>query len=185
MAAIAQAESNGNPSDVNRKASEGPGGSWGLWQINETAHPQYDTQSLLNPSYNAGAAVAVKASQGLSAWSTYTHTTSGGYVGPGSSAAAFPPFLTGGAGSTSSSGTAVPSQVFADVVQTSLNPLVLLNSWVTNPGVNVLYKAFVLCAVLIVLGTVKQTQSYAGWAALCILFLLMTSTSQNKLPATK
>ena len=161
MAAIALAESSGNPADVNMAATEGKTGSWGLWQINGDAHPQFDHASLLNPTYNAAAAVAVYQSQGLGAWSTYNN---GAYKSHLSGA-------TTSSGATSSATSANPS-VFTQVVQTSMNPLVLLNNWVTGPT-NVLYKTLALCAVLIVLGTIPQTQRYAGWAALCILFVLM------------
>ena len=117
---------------------------------------------MLNPQYNAAAAVAVYQSQGLGAWSTYK---SGAYA----------KYLTGANGSTapsSSGASGATTSAYTQVVQTSLNPLVLLNSWITGPT-DVLYKTFALCAVLIVLGAIKQTQQYAGWAALCILFVLM------------
>lgn len=159
MAAIALAESSGNPADVNSNASEGATGSWGLWQINGDAHPQFDHQSLLSPQYNAAAAVAVYQSQGLGAWSTYKN-------------GAYAKYLTGANGSGAPSSSSSTTSVYTQVVQTSLNPLVLLNSWITGPT-DVLYKTFALCAVLIVLGAIKQTQQYAGWAALCILFVLM------------
>lgn len=100
-AAIAQAESGGNPSAILNTAYPNLPGyrppssgalreySVGLWQVNMLAHPQYSVSSLLTPVGNANAAVAI-ASGGasFSAWSTYTsgaykrYLTSGGTPGP-------------------------------------------------------------------------------------------------------
>jgi hypothetical protein len=171
MAAIALAESSGNPTDVNMAATEGGAGSWGLWQIASHYHPEFDQQSLLNPDYNAQAAAKVYTERGggvkgFDAWTQYRNGTYKRYLS--------------GAPSRSSANGATSSSTLTQVVQTSLNPLVLLNSWVTNPNVNVLYKAFALCAVLIVFGTIKQTQTYAGWASLCILFVLLIQQQPKK-----
>jgi hypothetical protein len=176
MAAIALAESSGNPTDVNSSSSEGSSGSWGLWQINGDAHPQYDHQSLLNPKYNADAAIAVYGSQGLGAWSTYTHDVNGNAVTPGSSRAAYYSHLSGSSSPPNSTAPAPgtsPLSQFVYVAQTSENPITLANAWITNPSVNVLYKTFALCGVLILLGASKQTSPYAGWASLCILCVLL------------
>lgn len=100
-AAIAQAESGGNPSNINNTAypnlpgyhppAQGnlPEYSVGLWQINELAHPTYRTGQLLNPASNAGAAVAIsRGGRSFGAWSTYTsgayknYLTSGGTPTP-------------------------------------------------------------------------------------------------------
>lgn len=82
-AAIAQAESGGcqyakaGPTDdrpvkqcVYRQTTLE--NSYGLWQINRNAHPQYGAASLYTPAGNAAAAVAI-ANGGLSfsAWSTF------------------------------------------------------------------------------------------------------------------
>lgn len=100
-AAIAQAESGGNPSAILNTAYPNLPGyrppssgalreySVGLWQVNTLAHPQYSTALLLQPVGNANAAVAI-ASGGasFSAWSTYKSgaykqfLTSGGTPGP-------------------------------------------------------------------------------------------------------
>jgi hypothetical protein len=66
-AAVAMAESGGNPcaqGDPNIGVHpcnrlNGTSTSFGLWQINTTWNPQYDPLSLLNPQYNARAALAV------------------------------------------------------------------------------------------------------------------------------
>lgn len=80
--AIALAESSGNPSAYNpeQKAGAAQGaGSYGLWQIYLTAHPQFSAASLIDPSYNASAAFSVYQSAGFSfqPWSTYK---SGAYL---------------------------------------------------------------------------------------------------------
>lgn len=87
-AAVAMAESRGNPlaSNVVSQAQadaynashptgprHGPESSWGLWQVNTLAHPEYDATRLQDPDYNARAAFVI--SQGglnWRAWSTYT-----------------------------------------------------------------------------------------------------------------
>lgn len=83
-AAVAQAESGGNPSAIlntayprlpgYRPPSSGaqPEYSVGLWQVNELAHPQYATPFLLVPRSNAVAAVAISnGGASFTAWSTY------------------------------------------------------------------------------------------------------------------
>jgi hypothetical protein len=73
-AAIALAESGGNPRAYNpeKQAGNPPGfGSYGLWQINLRAHPQYTASNLYDPSFNATAAFEVYTAQGWNAWSTY------------------------------------------------------------------------------------------------------------------
>jgi Lysozyme like domain len=74
MAAIALAESGGNPDSNNYTDSNGQGGtqtSWGLWQISNGTHSQ-PVPNIDNPAVNAQQAVAKYQSQGLSAWGTYT-----------------------------------------------------------------------------------------------------------------
>jgi len=96
-AAIAQAESGGDPSKINNtsdpskpgyhapSAGAQPEYSVGLWQINLVAHPGYTQAAMLTTTGNAGAAVAIS-SGGLSfsAWTTYED-------------GAYRPFLTGAA----------------------------------------------------------------------------------------
>ena len=75
-AAIALAESSGNPSAVGDLKIT-PGGSVGLWQINLKAHPDLSTLALTDPQTNANAAYSVFKEQGWTAWSTYN---SGAYL---------------------------------------------------------------------------------------------------------
>jgi len=70
MAAIALAESGGNPQATNPDDNGGTQTSWGLWQISDGTHNQ-PVQGILDPMVNAKAAVAKYKSQGLRAWSTY------------------------------------------------------------------------------------------------------------------
>lgn len=75
-AAVAMAESSGNPSAANVVTSPAPGNlperSFGLWQINALAHPSFDEAKLLDPDYNARAMFMVS-SGGLNwkPWSTF------------------------------------------------------------------------------------------------------------------
>ena len=88
-AAVAMAESCGNtcaqgdpniggtPCNVDDPAHScaGPNGtsrSFGPWQVFTVAHPEYDHALLLNPVYNAQAALAIsKTAKGWGHWSTY------------------------------------------------------------------------------------------------------------------
>ncbi len=85
MASIAQAESGGG---LRPHGDVYPGQgttSWGLWQIHtrdgnaclvntQVENRPYDEHRLVvDPYYNARAAVRVEESQGLNAWSTYDH----------------------------------------------------------------------------------------------------------------
>jgi murein DD-endopeptidase MepM/ murein hydrolase activator NlpD len=70
MAAIALAESGGNPQSTNPNDNGGRQTSWGLWQIsygNHTPPPNWS-----NPQANANLAYQKYLSQGLGAWGTYT-----------------------------------------------------------------------------------------------------------------
>lgn len=84
-AAIALAESGGNPGAIDNTAysdqphyhapakGNEPEYSVGLWQVNVLAHRQYSDAALLVPIKNADAAVAISNhGQDFSAWSTYT-----------------------------------------------------------------------------------------------------------------
>ena len=70
MAAIALAESGGNPAENNYTDNNGTQTSWGLWQVSDGTHNEY-IPNLNDPLTNAKAAVAKYKQQGLSAWGTY------------------------------------------------------------------------------------------------------------------
>lgn len=89
-AAVALAESHGDPSAIDNSAfryrpgyhAPPPGAdkeySVGLWQINVLAHPSYSSSLLLEPLANAKAAISISlAAAGFGPWSTYT---SGAYL---------------------------------------------------------------------------------------------------------
>lgn len=72
-AAIAMAESGGNPDAVGDLVITPPLGSIGLWQINAAAHPQYDPTSLHDPNTNAAAALTISSGgTNFQPWSTFT-----------------------------------------------------------------------------------------------------------------
>ena len=92
-AAVAMAESGGDPhaqGDPRGAFLAAPNGastSFGLWQIHVPAHPQYDAQSLLDPLYNAAAALSISSGgRSWSAWSTYTDGSYAQYM-PGAASA--------------------------------------------------------------------------------------------------
>lgn len=71
MAAIALAESGGDPAAENPADNGGKQTSWGLWQISDGTHNQ-PANNILDPRVNARQAVAKYQAQGLGAWGTYT-----------------------------------------------------------------------------------------------------------------
>lgn len=71
MAAIALAESSGDPSKTNSTDNHGTQTSWGLWQVSDGTHNQ-PVNGILNPNTNAQQAVKKYRVQGLTAWGTYT-----------------------------------------------------------------------------------------------------------------
>ena len=72
--AIALAESSGNPGAVGDN-----GTSIGLWQIHYTVHPEFDSNQLTDPQYNANSAYSLYSRRGNSFndWSTYTVEVNG------------------------------------------------------------------------------------------------------------
>lgn len=167
MAAIALAESGGDASKTNTAATEGPGGSWGLWQIDVTYHPQFNSTELLDANYNAQAAVSVYNSQGFTAWSAYKNGSFARYMN-----------------AAPVSGIGASTSLLARVTQSSDNPLVLLQNWIASPSVDVLYKAFALVFVLMVLAAIPQTSKWSMWASLCVLLLLLIKENNNPSPSS-
>jgi hypothetical protein len=70
MGAIGQAESSGN-STAHNDANPGRERSYGLWQVNINAHPEYSREQLFDPLFNAQAALGIYQVQGLRAWGPY------------------------------------------------------------------------------------------------------------------
>jgi len=71
MAAIALAESAGNPQATNPNDNGGTQTSWGLWQISLGNH-NAPAPDWSNPYTNAKLAIGKLQGQGLGAWGTYT-----------------------------------------------------------------------------------------------------------------
>jgi len=87
MAAIALAESSGNPAAVNPDDNNGTQSSYGLWQISTGTHAP-PSPNWSDPITNAHLAIGKLNSQGLGAWGTYTSGAyrkylSGSGVSPG------------------------------------------------------------------------------------------------------
>lgn len=82
-AAIALAESGGNPAATNPADNGGTQTSWGLWQISNGTHAQ-PVPGILSPNVNAAAAVAkYQAAGGWSPWGTYDSGAYAAYLSPG------------------------------------------------------------------------------------------------------
>ena len=88
MAAIALAESGGDPNAMNYTDNNGTQTSVGLWQVSSGSHSY--PQSWATPSGNAAEAVAKYQSQGLGAWGTYTSGAYQKYYQGGTPASALP-----------------------------------------------------------------------------------------------
>jgi hypothetical protein len=88
MAAIALAESSGNPDAVNNSDNGGTQSSYGLWQISTGTHSP-PASNWQDPTENAHLAIGKLNSQGLGAWGTYTSGAYRQYLG-GASAASLP-----------------------------------------------------------------------------------------------
>ena len=71
MAAIALAESSGNPGAINKTDNYGRQTSWGLWQISDGTH-NMPVANILDPLVNAQQAVAKYNASGFAPWGTYT-----------------------------------------------------------------------------------------------------------------
>jgi murein DD-endopeptidase MepM/ murein hydrolase activator NlpD len=107
LAAIAMAESGGNPNALNPNDNNGRQSSYGLWQISTGTHAA-PAQNWNDPLTNARLAVQKLRSQGWKAWGTYTSGAYERYLGPAQQAlsqysqgiydpsAAIPGFATGG-----------------------------------------------------------------------------------------
>ena len=94
MAAIALAESGGDPGAMNYTDNNGTQTSVGLWQVSSGSHSY--PSSWTTPQGNAAEAVAKYQSQGLGAWGTYTSGAYQQYYQGGTPASALPQ---GGGGS--------------------------------------------------------------------------------------
>ncbi len=123
MAAIAMAESSGNPSSIQQGVPYGSQG-WGLWQITPgDSEPQVGSnQARLKPVTNARAAVAKYNSQGLGAWTTYTSGAYKRYMGGASTTGSMQQSLAGGSGTPSTS-TAANPQAMSTIEQLMANKM--------------------------------------------------------------
>jgi hypothetical protein len=148
MAAIALAESRGNPAATNATDNGGTQTSWGLWQISDGTHSQ-PVPNILDPNVNAAQAVKKVKSQGLQAWGTYT---SGAYKQFMSDAS---PVTTGlPTGSTSVQDASLTSDLgtsigkgLGDAVASVFDPIVNVLIW----GVEALLGIVVLVGSIVIL----------------------------------
>lgn len=114
MAAIAMAESSGNPDATNPTDNGGTQTSWGLWQISLGNH-NAPAANWNDPTENAKLAIGKLETQGLKAWGTYnsgaykqyysgsTPASTGAIPGGGSA---------GSSGGTVTTGVSIPGWVF-------------------------------------------------------------------------
>jgi hypothetical protein len=89
MAAIAEAESSGDPTALNPTDNGGRQTSWGLWQISLGNH-NAPSPNWADPATNAKLAIGKLNSQGLGAWGTYTSGAYKAFLSNKTTAAATP-----------------------------------------------------------------------------------------------
>ena len=89
MAAIAEAESSGNPQAVNATDNGGRQSSYGLWQISTGTHNP-PSPNWADPITNAHLAIGKLNGQGLGAWGTYSSGAYRKYLPGGVSAGTLP-----------------------------------------------------------------------------------------------
>lgn len=167
MGAVAIGESSGNISAISPQNKDGSY-DYGLFQINSKAWPQYNPGSLINnPTYNAQAAIAVYTTQGITAWNAYNNGSFQNYLPSG----AIP------IGTANAWPTTTPQSNATPVTNTLAAIFGDYGNWITSTNVNVLYKAMVLCAVLIIAATIRPISKFVIWVAVAILFLLMIQKS--------
>jgi hypothetical protein len=158
MAAVALAESSGNPQATNPNDNGGRQTSWGLWQLSDGTHNQ-PVANILDPSVNASQAVKKYKSQGLQAWGTYTSGAYKKFLQQG-----VPPSSSGLTGSTATATNAsltgdvggAIGQGFAEAFSALLKPALDLLIW----GVETLLGgALIVAGIVIMVGNSKPVQS--------------------------
>lgn len=136
MAAVALAESSGDPAALNPADNGGTQTSWGLWQISDGTHNQ-PAPDILTPLGNARAAVAKYHSQGLSAWGTYDSGAYKQYY-RGDVAPSTLPQGGGGGGTQTATDTAwwssIPGLGILDSGRTLVNDVTHFVEWFFHPG---------------------------------------------------
>ena len=141
MAAIALAESGGNPTALNPNDNGDTQSSYGLWQVSTGTHAPPSSQ-WYDPLTNAQLAYQKWQTQGLSAWGTYNSGVYRAFLPAGTSTAVSsgPPTTQELAALSSSTTTAssVPNPLAP--LQTALAPLTALtsfwnalNGWLSDP----------------------------------------------------
>ena len=81
---------------------------------------------------------------------------------------------------------AAPSTL-TNVLTGAANFLNAIDGFFTNGSIDVMYKALAFCGGLFALYCIPSTRNFTGWAALCILLILMLQsqpTSTQQTPAT-
>lgn len=154
MAAIALAESSGDPSSTNKTDNGGRQTSWGLWQLSDGTHNQ-PVPNILDPNVNAQQAVKKYKAQGLQAWGTYTSGAYRRYMQSGvtPSTTGIPTGSTTGsvaqqAGVTDDIGSAI-GKGFAQAISAIFQPFIDIAIWGTE---TLLGLALVIGGVLIMIG---------------------------------
>jgi hypothetical protein len=135
MAAIAMAESGGNPTATNPHDNGGTQTSWGLWQISNGTHSQ-PAPNILDPIVNAQQAWGKYKSQGLGAWGTYTSGAYKSYL-----QGSVPPDVNigppagGGSGGGAGNAPGAPPGVTAGILDPILGPLADITNYVVWIGI--------------------------------------------------
>jgi hypothetical protein len=130
MAAIALAESGGDPAALNPNDNGGTQSSFGLWQISTGTHTP-PSPNWADPLTNAKLAVGKYRSQGLGAWGTYTSGAYKRFMSNGVNPSQIP------AGSVlNGTGTAAAQTAFGPTLSAQLDPTCLIGIPSLSSGFN-------------------------------------------------
>jgi hypothetical protein len=172
MAAIAMAESRGNPKAHNVVP---PDNSYGLWQVNmfgklgPARRKQFgitSNEQLYDPVINARAAAKILATEGPGAWSTYTNGDYKNYLGKSSGGTTSADFDWRKFDPWGGLGEVLPDDSLPDLSDATggLSDIAKLGvkagEWISNPRswLNVLYVVLGGSLVLITLSSTVRTQ---------------------------
>ena len=137
MAAIAMAESSGNPTALNATDNYGRQSSFGLWHISNGTHAP-PASNWANPLENAKLAVGKYRSQGLGAWGTYDSGAYKQYLQGNVPPSAGGITLTSAAGgNTGPSGGGNKAGLWLQILENPADPLAAPIQWITGTATGI------------------------------------------------
>ena len=133
MAAIALAESAGDPQATNPTDDGGTQTSWGLWQISDGTHNR-PAPDILTPLGNDKAAVAKYHAQGLTAWGTYDSGAYKQYYRGSVPPSSLPPGGSAGTATDTAWWSSIPGAGLLSTGKTAVDDITHILEWFFHPG---------------------------------------------------